>query len=811
MIYRVQPCIYRVQPCFYCVDKPLNISLRWVSKQKMKENFIKLSHNLIFILITSAAVIFPLAFLPTTTEFFDFNKFTALLIITVAGLLIWALRMILEKKASFTRTPLDIPLLILLVVIFVSAFASIDQFGSLIGSPQRLWPSFFPFATLIAFYFLASSNLNKRKQVTVILWVISLSTTLAAIIAAASYFGLYLPFDFAHVRSFNTVGIINRLAILEAFVIPITAFWAVFEKNKQARAIATILTLIIAFSLILINSLPSFIGLGATLLFIATASLKTKLEKHQQGAIAILAVFTILFLVIRFVPQVARGTLYSWIVTKDPTLTEQQQISTPLDRSLPLSAAWDIAAQSIGKRPLFGTGPGTYQFVYTQLKPRTMNGTSDWAVRFNKSSSDFTEMIATLGIFGILAYLLLAVAILRFIWALIFKSQHSMLYAAIAAAIIGSLVSNFFALSSFATTGIFFLGLALLSTLAKSQDESHVFDITVELATLKSRFAWFPLGTPSSDLIKTTPAERGGKSQVLPILFLIAVLLSSTWAIKTALEAYRGEYYFRQSLLASRSNDGNRTLNFIQKALAADPKVDTYHRTLAQFSLNAAINLTQRGNLNDSEKQLLGQLAQVAIDQAKVASGYQILPLRLPGITAANVENWEVLSSIYQALIGSVGGADVHATNTLAQAIALDPQNPILHDRLGQLYQRLGNTDLAQRKYEDSTIVKGDYGPGHYRLAKLLIEKKAEVPKIVNELSLAKKFLDPKDPAISDIEKDLETYNRQLQDLQKEAADKQKNQVAPSPSPTPSANPSPSPIAKTSPSPSPTPTQNPSF
>ena len=124
----------------------------------MKENFLKLSENIVFLLVALAAVCAPLFFLPTTAEFFEFNKFTALLVITVLGLLIWAARMVLEKRAVFTRTPLDIPLLVFTVVVFVASASSIDNFISIIGHPQNLWPSFFPVLTLTLFYFMTVSN-----------------------------------------------------------------------------------------------------------------------------------------------------------------------------------------------------------------------------------------------------------------------------------------------------------------------------------------------------------------------------------------------------------------------------------------------------------------------------------------------------------------------------------------------------------------------------------------------------------------------------------------------------------------------------
>ncbi len=784
----------------------------------MKENLVKLTQNIVFSLVISAAVFIPLFFLPTTSEFFEYNKFFAVLVVTIFGFLVWSVKMIVEKRTVFSRSPLDIPFIVLGTVLAISAFSSIDQFISTFGLNGRIWPSLIPLITLIAFYFLTVSNLKTRKQVNLILWVLIGATAIASLVAISSYFGAFLPFDFAHIRSFNPIGVINRLAVIQALVIPIAAAWAIYEKDKTSRIVATASALIMIFSFILVNSLFAYLGLGVALLFLSIGTLRVKLTKSQQSHVVILALFIVLFFVVRFIPPVANGTLYQWIINKDKGLTETQQIDTPKERTLPLQAAWDIAAQAIGKRPLFGTGMGTYQFVYTQLKPRYINSTDDWASRFTNSSSDFTEVIATTGIFGILAFVLFAVSIIRFVLALTFKSQNTIVFLPLSAAILGYMVNVLFTSTSFATYGVFFLLLALLSVLAKAYNEEQVFDVTLEIAALKNRFSWFQVGAPGSEpLLRTEPTAKGTKSQLLPIIFAALVVVISIFVLSYQVQAYRAEYFYRQSLLATRSNDGNKVVKFIQEALQTNPRVDDYHRILSQTALNAAINISQQKNLSDEQKQLLGQLAQVAIDQGKAASGYQILPLRLPGISAANVANWEVLSSAYQALIGSVQGADVHATNTLAQAVALDPQNPILHARLGSLYARLGDTDLAQRKYEDAIIVKGDYGAAHYALANILIEKKGDVGKIANELTLAKRFLPGNDPSLADLNKKLDDYNKQFAQLQKEAQDKATSKTGPDATPKPGTTPSPTASPITSPSPSaspktsPTPTPSPSL
>lgn len=779
----------------------------------MKENFAKLTYSLIFVIAVASVVAATLFFSPSTSEFFEFNKFTALLIFAVISVVVWAARMVFEKRTVFTRTPIDIPLLVLVFVFFIASFSSIDQFISFFGKHGRIWPSFLPLATLAVIYFSLNSNLKSKKQIGYILWALVIGTLVASLASITSYFGSYLPFEFSQLRSFNTLGIVNRLALLEAVVIPIVASWAIFERDKIAKTLSAIITLIIFFSFVLINSLPTYIALIAGLIFLGLGILKVKLTKSQQSSVAILAIFMILFLVIRFVPQVAKGTLYSWISDKQPGLTEQQQIDMPKEKSVSNQASWDIAAQSIGKRPILGTGPGTFQFVFTQLKPRSINATDDWAVRFEKPSSELSEIVATTGILGTITFLVFLVAIIRFIFTITFKGQNTIVYLPIASAIIAYLVSTIFVPSSFATASVFFVILALLATLTKVSNENHVYEITIELATLKNKFAWFPLTGNNEGIIKAEEGSKGAKSQILPWIFAIIVLVLSFLAVSYQIKAYQADYFYRQSLLASRSNDGNKTVIMLQRAIQSNPRIDTYHRALSQTSLNAALNLSRQQDLNDNQRQLLSQLAQVAIDQGKASSGYQILPLRLPGISAANVANWETLSSVYQSLIGSIGGAEVHATNTLAQAVSLDPQNSILHNRLGQLYQRLGNTDLAQRKFEDAIIVKGDFGPAHYNLANVLIEKQGDIARIVNELTIAKRVLPAEDPAREDIDEKLDSYNAQLREIQQNAAQQQTppldvteeteeeaadeeetaQEENASPSPSPEEDPSPSP------------------
>lgn len=773
----------------------------------MKENIIKLTYTLNFLALAIAAFSAPLFFLTLTPDPFEFNKFSLLLTLSIISVLAWSLRMVLQKKFSYTRSPLDIPFIILIAAVLISSFSSIDQYISIFGTPGHKWLSLTSLSALVAFYFSSISSLKSKKHTDLILIVLSASTVIASIIGIFAYFGIFAPFDFAKFRTFNTLGSPIKLALLDSLVLPLTLSAMVFAKNIKTRIASVLSSIILAGSLILINFTPAYIGLLAGCVVITAATLKTKLTKESLGSIFIVATIALLIAAVRLIPPLADATIEGAISDSTQTANKSE---LPRQPTLDQQIGWNIAASTIAnpRKAPFGTGPGTFPFVYTQLKPRTVNNTANWPYRFEESSSEFTQAVATTGIVGALAYLFLIVTAIRFAWTLIFKSTGSSLYLPVASSIISGLILGFFTPFSISTVTVLFIGLICLVTLAKIQDEKHVQDMVIEVATLRNSFNWLPVGDKFASL-RTTPSDTANipaKSQALPVIFLIAVVITSIFNLRTAINSWRAENLYKQALLAANRNDGGKTIEYLQAAIRINPHMDTYHRVFSQTALAAAINLNQKKDPSQDERNLLAQLAQAAIEQAKIASGYQILPLRVPGISAANVANWETLSNAYQAVMPSIQGADINALNTLTQALALDPQNPILHDQLGLLHQRLKNTDLAQRKFEDSIVTKSDYGPAYYHLAKLLILTDPQnALKIADALNASKRLLPQTDPAIADIEKNLTIYNKKVEELKTSGA-QPSVEASPSPSPSPTATPKAG--AKATPSPASSPIPN---
>ena len=91
----------------------------------------------------------PLFFLPTTTEFFEFNKMTLLVVGTILLVLMWAMRILLGQKIEFIKSSVDTGLLVFTAVFVLSTLFSLNKNISIFGSQGRWFPSLFGFLCIV--------------------------------------------------------------------------------------------------------------------------------------------------------------------------------------------------------------------------------------------------------------------------------------------------------------------------------------------------------------------------------------------------------------------------------------------------------------------------------------------------------------------------------------------------------------------------------------------------------------------------------------------------------------------------------------
>jgi tetratricopeptide (TPR) repeat protein len=294
--------------------------------------------------------LFPLMFLPTTTNFYQPNKLALSVIMAAVSLLLWAIKMLVEKKTILRLTPLTLPLVALAIVTIASSLAATGDSTEQFLGRGGLIPA------LVVWIIALTNIVTHKKFATQALYALFASTTLLSIIAVFQALGL----GFSNI--FNA------------------AFGTTIPNDLSFTPAGTPLGF-------LSLSLP--VGI-ATLLLAVTR--KEVLEK------------VVLFLLAAII---ASGTILTIIFS----LPGKETSPSILPLKYGYSIAIDTLKNT--KTLLVGYGPESFLNAFTRTRPASMNQTDLWNVRFTSSSSEVLNILTTTGVLGLLAWVALVISLLR--------------------------------------------------------------------------------------------------------------------------------------------------------------------------------------------------------------------------------------------------------------------------------------------------------------------------------------------------------------------------------------------------------------
>src|SRR5258706_15614566 len=138
----------------------------------MKHHLAGYLDNVITALLLVVAAVTPLLVLNQTTEFFDTPKLIFLIVTTLVLLGVWIFSWIVKGKVVLTRTPLDIPLLLLLGIVLVSTYFSATNYISIYGNFPAVHGSAVAWVVYILLYFVTVSHLRTWNQIKSFLYVL---------------------------------------------------------------------------------------------------------------------------------------------------------------------------------------------------------------------------------------------------------------------------------------------------------------------------------------------------------------------------------------------------------------------------------------------------------------------------------------------------------------------------------------------------------------------------------------------------------------------------------------------------------------
>jgi len=668
----------------------------------MRSQFSAYLDTAITSLLYIVAGLTPLLFFNQTTEFYEIPKLSFLIAATVILLGLWIISWIVKGKVVILRTPLDIPLLVLLVAVLLSAYFSTSRFAVIYGNFPRVHGSAVAWVTYILLYFVTVSNLRSVNKIKGFLYTLYGSVSVVALVTLLSFFGVFLPFDFTRGVNFTPTG--SSFSTI-AFLLLLLPFPLLSLRNPNKYMpvpAALVMSSLFSIVIILIGSVGSYVVLFITLVICIV--LKTGQKHALKNSFVLMFVplaLSVVFLVLAYLPMPMNKI-------------QQLEASFPKEVQLPFAISWKVSVSSFRDSPFIGSGPSTYLFNFTNYKPLEFNSTRFWNFAFDNAHDEFLQILGTLGALGVFAITVLALTILSSVKKnLSLPSAHSQVETAHhQEEMVMQTVLQAFAVSSIVSVMLLIIHPTTLVSIVVT-----FFALAVFMASQKSireRVTELSLG------LKASTADNR-QFDLLPVIIFIVFLVGAVPLLLRLFNIVFADYYHRMALVEANRN-GKMTYDYLQKAETLNPYIDLYRVDMAQtnFALANAIATQKgptaenpKGTLTDADRKTIQTLLSQAINEGRAAVGLSPLSSR----------NWEVLAAIYRNITGVAQNALAFSLDAYGRAIQRDPLNPVLRLNVGGIYYSVKNYDLAIRFFSDAANLKSDYANAYFNLSIALRDK----------------------------------------------------------------------------------------
>jgi len=590
----------------------------------------------------------PLFFFTGVPSVLELNKQVLLVVIIGIGFLAWVGKMAWKNEIRFKKDFIMVPIVTFLAIFGLSTVLSNYFEQSMWGFFGGESLSFISLLFFVALFLLIYIAINTRKEALKVVLVFLGSGFLVSLYGMFQVWEIYtLSAEASKSPFFNSIGSVYVFSVYVGALFLLTLALFLSEMSKIFKIALVVLAFFFFFALMIINFKIVWIALIVCMALLFGITIMTGATSKNQSR-----VLPMIFLVLALL----------MVLRKQPIIRKE----LPVEVLLNYKTSAKIAFSSFKDSPLLGSGPATYATVYQQFRPDNLG--DFWAVNFNNATSYFLTLMSTIGILGTLAFLFMIVVGLFYLFKTILKSVsdkekgHKDYIAA------GVGVVWLF------TTIILFGYLANMSVLLL-----WWFTFALFLS-----FSLFGASEKPREFVTTSATPRS--SLVLSFVFVL-VIIGFVAAIYLQSQKYIASAHFSKALVSdSKGDDVQVVADRIGKAIESDPNRDLYFRNLsiAMFAL-ANQRVAEKGQdlSADDSSYVSGMIrgALQAADQAK-------------NLNPKDAENHLALAQMYEGVLITMDQADEKAIESYQEAIKLDPKNPVLHQRIANIYVTLSDVEV---------------------------------------------------------------------------------------------------------------------
>ncbi len=466
----------------------------------------------------------PLVFSRETIEAFEYNK-VALLLAAAIVLAVLAPRALALGPARLVRDPLGLGVVLFAASALVSTLTSISPWTSLLGAHE----SYVGLTTLLAYavLFFAThalcENVDDARRL--------LLAPVVAAAAAATYAIVQLadvdPIRYGRVsglggfvRPFATLGHPNFLSAFLAMALPLVVYGLIRALGRGQRVVAgglAAVAVVAGVAVAVAVSRGAWLAMAAAALVVVVGALAAG---HRRAAVAVGAAAggTALALGLASVllPGRTGGVVLAGLVQR------VRQFGDSASRQHIWQAAWEIFRD----HPLVGSGLDTFQIAFAGKRTAAY-----WHIEWNgsptRAHNEALNLLATQGVLGGLAVVVLAAGLLLAARRALRASEDRRLVVALAAGVVAFVVQDLFSFTVAGCGTLVVTQAALLARLARpvdtppaARDGVEGFAVTLVVVVLLAAGA-FAHNVSAEPLLDEPSRVAGG------LLILAALLVGS--------------------------------------------------------------------------------------------------------------------------------------------------------------------------------------------------------------------------------------------------------------------------------------------
>jgi tetratricopeptide (TPR) repeat protein len=689
----------------FTAQAPVNISSSPVDAAKEKKT--KVLDFVIQAVLFLIFLICPIFFLGKTLQGQGFEKLMLFYFLVLIGSIAWVSRGIVKEEFRFRKTPLNWPILFVLIFFIASAIMSVNLKASFIGAYGSMGKGVAAVVVYILFYFLLVNN-SSAKTVKAYFWALIFSSSLVIIYSSLQLFGVYaLPLEFTRSAFFNPIGSAANLGMFLVIVLPMlaVAFTQVKEINPETNILFSILIKIyigvaILAGLVVLSIfkvvffwVAAIIGVAAALLFFIPKIVKIT----NNNLIIPITIFLLL---------ITLAVMGNFNFTA---------INIPQDNVISLKDSYNIGLNGLKAKQFFGSGPSTYYYDFAKFKGTDFNSSPFWNYRFDSASNFLLELFSTTGVGGVLAVLACLLSLIYFSLKYLSRPRET--------------GNQSVLLSVF--TG-FIVALVVFSKMPANNSLIIIFILIGGLLAANAA----EVGGEEEKREVNIPFKISRKFSIALTVLFLAVVAGIAVLFTVGAKVVLADINARQ---ATVSNNFESRVEKLTEAIAKAPYQDVYYLNLADQYILAVNEEAKTGK--DPEK--ISTNLNKAVNNAKTA--VSIAPLK--------AINNEFLALIYEnASIYTNGGVAVWAKSiedAYNKVIELDPNNPISYIKLALINVARSNAEQvptekekfmneAIKYYDIALTKKGDLSEVYYQKG-IAYEKNANLNKAIEQVSQAVK------------------------------------------------------------------------